>query len=105
MLCRDFTVVTFHGTEQFEVAAGRVDALHFSLGGEGNGSPEDVSHHLPYHLWVAGDGEYIFLRAERRRDPGDWRDAPVPRARGRRLSARPWVRPCRPAPRAAAGAR
>jgi hypothetical protein len=63
MLCRDFTDWTFHGTERIEVAAGRFDALHFSLGGEGNWSPEDVSHHPPYHMWVTADGEYVFLRA------------------------------------------
>ena len=63
MLCRDFTDWTYVGAETIEVAAGRFEALHFSLGGEGNWGPDDVAHHPAYHMWVTADGEYIFLRA------------------------------------------
>jgi hypothetical protein len=53
----------YRGTETIDVAAGRFEALHFSLGGDGNWGPDDVVHHPPYHMWVTADGDYLFLRA------------------------------------------
>jgi hypothetical protein len=62
MLCRESTDWTFVGQETITVAAGRFDALHFTLGAE-DWSPGGAVHHPPYHMWVTADGEYTFLRA------------------------------------------
>lgn len=63
MLARDATDWTFVGADRITVAAGTFDALHFSLGGEGNWGPEDVVRHPAYHMWVTADGDYVFLKA------------------------------------------
>lgn len=62
LLLRDATDWTYVGRETIDVAAGRFDALHFSLGSDSQWGEGDVSHHPPYHMWCTADGDFVFLR-------------------------------------------